>query len=80
MKLVGASNGFIAIPFTFEGIVQGLLGGFIAFLLTVITYRVATFFFDNIYFPQGWFLLGTILGGTLFGIIGSSIAIRRFLK
>jgi cell division transport system permease protein len=80
MKLVGASNGFIAIPFTFEGIVQGLLGGFIAFLLTVITYRVATFFFDNIYFPQGWFLLGTILGGMFFGIIGSSIAIRRFLK
>jgi cell division transport system permease protein len=80
MKLVGASNGFIAIPFTFEGIVQGSLGGFIAFLLTVITYRVATFFFDNIYFPQGWFLLGTIVGGTLFGIIGSSIAIRRFLK
>lgn len=80
MKLVGASNGFIAIPFTFEGIVQGLLGGFIAFLLTVITYRVATFFFDNIYFPQWWFLLGTILGGMFFGIIGSSIAIRRFLK
>jgi cell division transport system permease protein len=80
MKLVGASNGFIAIPFTFEGIVQGLLGGFIAFLLTVVTYRVATFFFDNIYFPQWWFLLGTILGGMFFGIIGSSIAIRRFLK
>jgi len=80
MKLVGASDGFIAIPFTFEGIVQGAIGGFIAFLLTVITHRVATYFFDNVFFPHWWFLLGTILGGMIFGIIGSSIAIRRFLK
>jgi len=80
MKLVGASDGFIAIPFTFEGIVQGAIGGFVAFLLTAISHRVATYFFDNVYFPHWWFLLGTILGGMLFGVIGSSIAIRRFLK
>ena len=80
MKLVGASDGFIAIPFTFEGIVQGAIGGSIAFLLTAISHRVATYFFDNVYFPHWWFLLGTILGGMFFGVIGSSIAIRRFLK
>lgn len=80
MKLVGASDGFIAIPFTFEGIVQGALGGFIAFVLTAITHRVATFFFDSVYFPHWYFLLGTISGGVIFGLIGSSIAIRRFLK
>jgi cell division transport system permease protein len=80
MKLVGASNGFIAVPFTFEGVVQGFIGGIIAFLLTLITYRVAGFFFGNLYFPHWWFLLGTIVGGIVFGIIGSSIAIRRFLK
>jgi cell division transport system permease protein len=80
MKLVGASNGFIAIPFTFEGIVQGFIGGIIAFLLTLVTYRIAGFFFGSLYFPHWWFLLGTIVGGIFFGIIGSSIAIRRFLK
>ncbi len=80
MKLVGASDGFIAIPFTFEGIVQGAFGGFVAFVLTAITHRVATFFFDNVYFPHWYFLLGTIIGGVFFGLIGSSIAIRRFLK
>lgn len=80
MKLVGASNGFIAIPFTFEGIIQGLLGGIIAFLLTLVTYRVASYFFGSLYFPHWWFLLGTITGGVILGIIGSGIAVRRFLK
>ena len=80
MKLVGASNTFIAIPFTFEGIIQGIMGGFIAFVLTVITKRVAVSFLSNIYFPQGYFFLGSILCGIILGIIGSSLALRRFLK
>lgn len=80
MKLVGASNGFIAVPFTFEGVVQGFVGGIIAFVLTFVTYHVAGFFFGDLYFPHWWFLLGTIAGGVLFGIIGSGIAVRRFLK
>lgn len=80
MKLVGASNGFIAIPFTFEGIIQGLLGGIIAFLLTLVTYHVARYFFGSLYFPHWRFLLGTIAGGVILGIIGSGIAVRRFLK
>lgn len=80
MKLVGASNTFIAIPFTFEGIIQGIMGGFIAFVLTVITKRVAASFLSDIFFPQGYFFLGSILCGIIFGIIGSSLALRRFLK
>jgi cell division transport system permease protein len=80
MKLVGATGSFIAIPFTFEGLIQGIIGGGIAFVLTVITVRIATSFFSNIYFPQNWFLLGNIAFGIIFGTIGSSIALRKFLK
>jgi cell division transport system permease protein len=80
MKLVGASNSFIAVPFTFEGIIQGMLGGFIAFILTIITARAASSFIDNIYYPQLLFLLGSVLSGMLFGIIGSAIALRKFLQ
>lgn len=80
MKLVGASNSFIALPFTFEGTVQGILGGFIAFILTVVTQRVAVSFLSNIYFPQRHFFVGSLLCGIIFGIIGSSLALRKFLK
>lgn len=80
MKLVGASNSFIAVPFTFEGIIQGILGGLIAFILTIITTRAASSFIANIFFPQWLFLFGSIACGMIFGIIGSTIALRRFLQ
>jgi cell division transport system permease protein len=80
MKLVGASNTFIAIPFTFEGIIQGVVGGIIAFVLTIATARVAETFMSSIYFPHWHFLLGSVASGMVFGIIGSSIALRRFLR
>jgi cell division transport system permease protein len=80
MKLVGASNTFIAIPFTFEGVVQGIFGGCIAFILTIVVSRVAFSFIHDIFFPQSLFFLGSIVSGILFGVIGSSIALRRFLQ
>ncbi len=33
MKMVGATNGFIRLPFVVEGLVLGLVGGLVAFLL-----------------------------------------------
>ncbi len=80
MKLVGASASFIAIPFVFQGLVQGFLGGIIAFVLTAITYLVSQTFFQGIYFNQLLFLLGNISCGVIFGVIGSSIAMEKFLK
>lgn len=80
MKLVGASPSFIAVPFTFEGVIQGALGGFIAYLLTIITHRIALSFLSNVYFPRWLFFFGTLVCGIIFGTIGSSIALRKFLR
>jgi cell division transport system permease protein len=81
MKLVGASSSFIAIPFAFEGLVQGFLGGLIAFALTIITYQIAViYFFGELYFHVWWFFLGNIACGIIFGIVGSGVAVQRFLK
>ncbi|MEO0142029.1 MAG: permease-like cell division protein FtsX [candidate division WOR-3 bacterium] len=80
MKLVGAQNSLISIPFIFQGLVQGLFGGLIAFFLLVLTARVATPFFSIPYFPRILLFLINLLFGTVFGVIGSLIAMRRFLK
>ncbi|MEO0095151.1 MAG: permease-like cell division protein FtsX [candidate division WOR-3 bacterium] len=80
MKLVGATDSFITIPFVFQGLVQGILGGIIAYLLLTITVKISSSFFQIPFFPKSLFFLGSILFGMVFGIIGSSIALRRFLK
>lgn len=80
MKLVGASNTFIAIPFTFEGMVQGIIGGGVAFILTIAISRVTFSFIHDVYFPQTLFFLGSLACGILFGVIGSTLALRRFLQ
>ncbi len=80
MKLVGATDTFITIPFVFQGLIQGVFGGIIAYILLAISVRIASSFFNIPFFPKTLFFLGIILFGMIFGIIGSSIALRRFLK
>jgi cell division transport system permease protein len=80
MRLVGASDSFIAVPFTFQGLIQGLAGGVIAFALTLITVRIGSSFFNQLYFPRMWFFLADVLAGVILGMIGSGIALRKFLK
>ena len=91
MKMVGAGNAFIRLPFIIEGLVLGLLGGAIAFFLQMGIYRVLNqrllasavgtmievIPFETLMYP----VLAVFLGlGLLVGTFGSSIAIRNYLK
>jgi cell division transport system permease protein len=90
MKMCGATNGFIRWPFIFEGLILGLAGAALAFLLqwgiyTVITNAVTTS--DTIKLIQimpfrqvATKMLGAFTGaGLLVGVGGSVMAIRKFL-
>jgi len=80
MRLVGATNTFIRLPFLLEGAMAGLLGGLLAWLLTYLVYRgVYAFLFAVAWVPASW-ILTWISSGMLFGVFASALAIRRHLK
>ena len=91
MKMVGASNGFIRCPFIVEGLVLGIVGGGLAFLIewglyNLVTGKIVTGVagtlisvvpFSEVMLP----LLGAYLAvGVLVGVVGGSSAIRNYLK
>ena len=91
MKMVGASNWFIRFPFVVEGLVLGVLGGFLAFLLEwgiydVVANQVMTGLMGNLialipFTAVNMAVLFVFLGiGLGVGVFGSSIAIRNYLE
>ena len=91
MKMCGATNGFIRWPFVIEGLLLGLFGAGIAFLLQWAVYTLiyrsvvesgAITLFTLVSFESMWKdVLGVfLLGGVVIGAGGSGLAIRRFLQ
>jgi cell division transport system permease protein len=81
MKLVGATNWFIRIPYITEGFIQGLLGSGVAML--AVTALHTWYPLHNEFQLNTSALLGTnavvLIVGVVIGSVGSAIAIRRFL-
>ena len=89
MKYVGATDGFIRLPFLLEGIILGFLGSLVATLVVDLIYSVIsgqlakTLAFLPIlpkYPVLLWLSIGLILLGPIIGALGSMISIKRFLK
>ncbi|KKR21614.1 MAG: hypothetical protein UT50_C0006G0028 [Candidatus Moranbacteria bacterium GW2011_GWA2_39_41] len=90
MRLVGASNSFIRLPFVFEGVIYGILSSVLSMIFLFIAIKAINIYIPsvtlvsnlmNIYSGNFWSLLGgQILLGSLLGIIGSLIAMRKYLK
>ncbi len=89
MKMIGATNGFIRLPFVIEGVLIGIAGALIAIFLQwgVYEYIVAgalsgISFIPTIPFGEcvGYLVLTFFGTGVLVGGVGSAITLRKFLK
>jgi cell division transport system permease protein len=91
MKLVGATNWFIRVPFMSEGLLQGLIGSLLAALVVYFVYlfinhegsgKTTSNIFTAMHMSGTEVLLTNVvvvIVGMAIGSIGSAIAIRRFL-
>jgi|WetSurMetagenome_2_1015567.scaffolds.fasta_scaffold09866_2 cell division transport system permease protein len=83
MKLIGATRGFIRLPFLLEGFLQGLLGGLIAagivFMLFNYLEQWLTVSLSQFVYVQPYYYSIIIGVGCLLGLFGSMISVRRFI-
>lgn len=91
MRMVGASNWYIRLPFMLEGILIGIIGAIIPIVILYYGYQAAVVAFENMMstelitltppFPFIYKLSGLLVAmGSGVGLIGSFFSVRRYLK
>jgi cell division transport system permease protein len=87
MKLVGATNWFVRLPFMLEGLICGVGGAILAVVLLLITkvvamptFNLGTTSSDVHAWPFALTSALMILTGLVLGAIGTLITLRRFLQ
>jgi cell division transport system permease protein len=80
MKLVGATNAFIRMPFVLTGGLQGLVAGLIAMVVLSMANGVVSGHLPELWFFGQSQLVGFTLLSAFLGAFGSALALRRHLK
>ncbi len=90
MQLLGATKWYISWPFIFEGIVYGIIGTLVGWLISSAALLWATPYLENFLrgipiLPVPWYVYLLLLGGEwmlaiLLGTLASMLAVRRYVK
>jgi cell division transport system permease protein len=80
MRLVGATDMFVRLPFLIDGLVKGVLGGLLALVFVWVANRVVNeYFMETIFFDRQLIFLG-VVGGAMMGVLGSLVSVGRHLR
>jgi cell division transport system permease protein len=88
MRLVGASNLYIQLPFVMEGVIAGLIGGVVAAMLLIVS---KVFLFDAVQIALNnnselaWETVASVISltmvfGVLICVLASFVTLRRYLR
>lgn len=84
MELVGATPGFIRLPFLLEGVIQGFVGGILAagilYALLEYTIRYVLAEVAQYVHMDVTFYLTVVGSGVALGLVGSVISVARFIN
>jgi cell division transport system permease protein len=80
MRLVGATDMFIRLPFLIDGLFKGVLGGLLALVFVWVANRVINeYFIQTIFFDREMIFVG-IVAGAMMGVLGSLVSVGRHLR
>ena len=80
MRLVGATDMFIRLPFLIDGLVKGVMGGLLALVFVWVANRVVNeYFIQTIFFSREMIFLG-VVGDAFMGVLGSLVSVGRHLR
>lgn len=81
MRLVGATDSFVRLPFLLEGLFKGVIGGLVALGLAWGVYELihSNLNFSAMFFTSTQALIGVAACGVL-GLLGSLVSVGRHLK
>lgn len=90
LRLVGATNTFIRLPFLLEGLTLGILGSLLSLALLFVLIRLFPVYLGHSLGPLQEIVgfraltppqsLAMVAGGALMGVLGSMSSLARFLK
>jgi cell division transport system permease protein len=80
MRVVGASEGFIRVPFLSEGILEAFLAGLLALTGLYAGTRLVAGRIDGVEFLSAAWCAGFLLLAVFLGLVGSAVSVRHVLR
>ena len=80
MRLVGATDWFVRLPFLLDGILKGVLGGGLALLLTWLAHSLVNRLVVRTTFFSGEIAVAGVLAGAALGLLASALSVGRQLR